>query len=126
MAEKGDSENSGGLGDPVARLRGELEEARQQQSATASVLKVMSASICDLDAVFRSVVENSVVLCGADRAIIFRFDGQVLMAAAAFNAPTEAINWIERNPIPPGNYSVAARAALNKRTCHVTDVFADS
>jgi two-component system, NtrC family, sensor kinase len=126
MADKVDSENYGDRSDPVARLRGELEEARQQQSATASVLKVMSATICDLDAVFRSVVENSVVLCDADRAIIFRFDGQVLRAAAAFNAPTEVMNWIERNPIAPGDYSVAARAALNKRTCHVTDVFADS
>ena len=85
MADKVDSENYGDRSDPVARLRGELEEARRQQSATASVLKAMSASASDLDAVFRSVVENSVVLCGADRAIIFRFDGQVLRAAAAFN-----------------------------------------
>jgi two-component system NtrC family sensor kinase len=126
MADNVDSENGGDRSDPVARLRSELEEARQQQSATASVLKVMSATIGDLDAVFRSVVENSVVLCGADRAIIFRFDGQVLRVAAAFNAPAEVMNWMERNPISPGDYSVAARAALNKRTCHVTDVRADS
>jgi two-component system NtrC family sensor kinase len=125
MADKVDSENSGDRNDLV-RLTGELEEARRQQSATASVLKVMSATICDLDAVFQSVVENSVVLCGADRAIIFRFDGRVLRVTAAFNAPTEVMNWMERNPITPGDYSVAARAALNKRTCHVTDVRADS
>jgi two-component system, NtrC family, sensor kinase len=126
MDDRADVESNKDRGDlSAARLSVELAEARQQQGATASVLKVMSASVGDLQEIFRSVVENSGMLCAADRAMIFRFDGQVLRLAAAFNAPAEVIDWIERNPIRPGDYSVAARSALNKRTCHVTDVLAD-
>jgi signal transduction histidine kinase len=35
------------------------------------------------------------------------------------------MDWLERNPIRPGRHSVAARAALERRTIHVEDVVAD-
>ena len=42
------------------------------------MLEVISRSAFDLQAVFETVAENSVRLCGADRAFIFRFDGELL------------------------------------------------
>src|SRR5262249_43065756 len=66
-----------------------------------------------------------VKLCGAERANILRFDGKVLRIAAAFNAPQQILDWLEQNPITPGRHSVAARAALERRTIHVSDVLAD-
>ena len=107
------------------RLLSELRESLQQQTATAGVLEVISRSVFHLPAVFETVAESSVKLCGADRAIIFRFDGEVLRVVTAFNAPQKVVDWLEQNPIRPGRHSVAARAALQRRTNQVTDVSVD-
>ena len=108
-----------------ARLLHELRESLQQQTATADVLEVISRSAFDLKPVFETVAESSVKLCGSERALIFRFDGELLRVTAAFNAPHDLIDWLQRNPIRPGRHSVAARAALERRTVHVSDVLAD-
>ena len=108
------------------RLLKELRESLQQQTATADVLKVISRSAFDLGPVFQSVVENAVSLCGADRGFLFRFDGELLRMAASYNASRELTDWVQRNPIAPGRYSVSARAVLERRTVLVPDIQADS
>jgi GAF domain-containing protein len=85
----------------------------------------MSRSAFDLQAVFETVAESSVRLCGADRAMIFRFDGELLRMAVAFNAPQALKEFIEQNPIRPGRDSVTGRAALERRTVQIPDVLAD-
>ena len=111
----------------VARLARELNEAREQQTATSEVLKVISRSAFDLQAVFETVVERSARLCGADRARanIYRFDGELLRVAATFNVPPKVREWLEQHPIRPGRHSGTARAALERRTIHVSDVRVD-
>src|SRR5262249_59108537 len=69
--------------------------------------------------------ESSVRLCGADKAFIFRFDGELLRAAASFNASPELAEVVARNPIRPGRYSGTARAALERRTIHIPDILDD-
>ena len=56
---------------------------------------------------------------------IYRFDGERLNHALSYNATPELIEFLDRNPITPGRYSVAARAALERQTIHVPDVLAD-
>ena len=104
----------------------DLTESLEQQTATSKVLDVISRSAFDLQAVFETVAESSVRLCGADRAFIYRFDGEVLRMAATFNAPQGLKDFISQNPIRPGRYSSAGRAALERRTVHIPDVLADS
>jgi len=108
-----------------ARLLNELRESLQQQTATADVLKVISRSTFDLQPVFDSMAESAVRLCEAERAYIFRFDGEMLRAVASFNAGPENQDWVYRNPIPLGRHSVSARAGLERRTVQVADIQAD-
>jgi GAF domain-containing protein len=103
----------------------ELSESLEQQTATSKVLEVISRSAFDLRAVFETVAESSVRLCGAGLGFIFRFDGELLRLAAAFNASQEHKDFVEQNPIRPGRHSAAARAALERRTIHIPDVLAD-
>jgi signal transduction histidine kinase len=103
----------------------DLTASLQQQTATAEVLQVISRSAFDLRPVFEAVAESSVRLCGADRAFIFRFDGELLRMVVAYNAPPEFKEWVAQHPIRPGRHSGSGRAALERRTIHIHDVRAD-
>src|SRR5262249_20137535 len=103
----------------------DLSETLEQQTATSEVLKVISRSAFDVQPVFDVVAENAVTLCEANKAFIYRFDGEYLRIAATYNVSPETRDFVERNPHAPGRYSAAARAALERRTSHITDVHAD-
>jgi GAF domain-containing protein len=103
----------------------DLSESLQQQTATADLLQVISRSAFDLQPIFDAIAERAVTLCGADRAFIFRFDGELLNMVAAYNAPPDFKEWVAQHPIRPGLHSGSARAALERRTIHIHDVRAD-
>jgi signal transduction histidine kinase len=103
----------------------DLTESLEQQTATSKVLDVISRSAFDLQAVFETVAESSVRLCGADRAFFYRFDGGLLQMAVVYNASQELTEFLRQNPIRPGRNSAAGRAALERRTIHIPDVLAD-
>jgi GAF domain-containing protein len=114
--------------DPERRLAEALTreaEALAQQTATGEVLKVISRSAFALEPVLETLVQNAVRLCGARRGSIYRFDGERLRHATSYNVAPEVAAFFDRNPITPGRYSVAARAALERRTQHIPDILAD-
>src|SRR5262249_23629391 len=51
----------------VARLTRELNEARDQQTATLDVLQVISSFAGELDPVFRTILINATRICEANR-----------------------------------------------------------
>ena len=104
------------------RLLNELRESLQQQTATADVLKVISRSTFDLQAVLDTLTESATRLCGATRGHIFQFDGEFLRLAATYGAWPRFTEYLATHPLRPGRGTVAGRAAVERRTVHVQDV----
>jgi two-component system, NtrC family, sensor kinase len=81
------------------------------------VLKVISHSAFDLQPVFDSIAENAVKLGEAERAFIYRFDGEFLRAVAYYKVGPELRQFVDRNPIAPGRHTVSGRAASGGERC---------
>jgi signal transduction histidine kinase len=103
----------------------ELSEALAQQTATGEVLRVISRSVFDLEPVLETLIENATRLGAADAGAIFRFDGELMRLAAAYNASPELRAFVERNPHGPGRGTAVGRAIVEGRTVHIPDVRSD-
>ncbi|RXH40301.1 sensor histidine kinase [Bradyrhizobium zhanjiangense] len=113
------------LENKVERRTAELSESLQQQTATADVLKVISRSAFDLQAVLNTLVGSAARLCDADEGTIFRPNDGVFYLAASCGLDAEQENKLRTFASVPERGSVVGRTLLDGKTVHVPDVQAD-
>jgi GAF domain-containing protein len=104
----------------------DLEESLAQQTATADVLKVISRSAFDLDAVLETLVNSMRQLCSAPQGMILLRDGDRLRMALQRGYPLTFERYVVENPAPPAPNTGAGRAAFTRSVVHMPDVLADS
>ena len=110
------------------RLLSELRESLQQQTATADVLKVISASPGELQPVFHTMLENAVRFCEAKFAQLFLYDEDEnhFRAVETLDLPPAWADYLGENPIPANPSVPIGRAATTKQPVHIEDVTKDN
>jgi signal transduction histidine kinase len=105
----------------VEDLRRELAEAREQQAATAKLLRMISGSTIDAQRFFAEIATTAAHLCNADDAMIFQVDGDVLRTVA-HQGSIPLSKPLGQHTLPMTRESVTGRAVLDRQTIQVPNL----
>ena len=107
------------------RLLNELRELLQQQTATADVLKVISSSPGELNAVFEAMLENAVRICGATFGNLWLREGDGFRVGATHGAPTAYVDYLRSQDVfHPDPRAGLGQVLRTKEAFQVADVAA--
>ena len=112
------------LQEQVSALTRELAAAREQQTATAEVLKAISSSPRELDGVFQAMLENATRICEAKFGSMYLYEGgNAFRFVAAHNAPPAFVKARAHEPIvrPPADTPLG-RVATTRQVSHIADM----
>jgi GAF domain-containing protein len=105
------------------RLLNELRQSLEQQTATADVLRVISSSPGELEAVFQTMLANATRLCEANFGVLQLYEDGGLRVVAMHNPPPAFAEIRRREPVlHPGPLTAPARVVATKQLLHITDL----
>jgi two-component system NtrC family sensor kinase len=99
----------------------QLNEALEQQTVTADVLRVIASSPTNLNAVLSTLSESAARLCGASGALLWRVQGEVGIPVAAFGELSQRI-MDARGAVPLVRESLVGRVVIDRRTIHISNL----
>ena len=90
----------------------DLTKSLEQQTATADVLRIISASPGELEPVFQAMLENAVGICDAKFGTLFGYDNGTFAPAAQFGVPATLVEFHRQR----GSFQPAAGTTPSPRT----------
>ncbi len=106
----------------LAEREAELAEARNQQAATAEILRVISRSPTDAAPVFETILDACRRLFGSDEIGVYTIGDDEMVRVAAWLGPRA--EEVRRDVTPLGD-SVTGRIIRERRTHHIPDLRAE-
>src|SRR5262249_37074242 len=103
----------------------ELQESLDRQTATSEVLGVISRSPNEVQPVLDTIVATAQRLCQAERAVVWRLEGETFRAVAHSGQPDGRVESLPSARRPFSRGSMVGRATLARRVVQVEDVFTD-
>src|SRR5262245_33392128 len=124
-AARGRGPSAGDMQEQLDRLSRELVEAREQQTATSEVLRVISSSPGELQAVFDTMLERATCICEAKFGNLFLREGDTFRAVALHGEHAYVNSW-RREPVVHMNPETAGlplqRLFSTKEIVHIADL----
>jgi GAF domain-containing protein len=109
----------------LALIKRELDEALEQQTASADVLKVISRSTFDLQVVLDTLTASAARLCRAERSAIRLLKDGLYYNVASHGFSPEHKERMEREPFKPERTSIVGRVVLEGKSVHIIDSQSD-
>lgn len=102
-----------------------LATSLKQQTAIADLVKAMSRTSFQLEALLLTLIENATHLCQADEGFVYLREGEHYLMRVSHGARTGQAEWHERQPLLQDMGALVGRTALLGRPVAIDDVLAD-
>jgi signal transduction histidine kinase/HAMP domain-containing protein len=111
-----------GLEQKVATRTAELADALAQQTAIADLVKAMSRTSFQLEALLHALIENATSLCKADKGFVYLREGEdYVMRVNHGSAPEQ----VDMRPLRPAMGTLVGRTALLHQPVAIDDAVTD-
>jgi signal transduction histidine kinase len=110
----------------LTQAHAQVTEALEQQTATAEILRVISASPTNLQPVFDAIAHSAVRLCSGVFGVVYRLEGDIVHLVAHHNFNPEAwASYQAMHPMPVSRSNTSGRAMLDARVAFTEDTETD-
>ena len=105
-----------------ARLFNETKEALERQTATAEILKVISASHSDVAPVLDAVVERAARICESDDAVLFVLEADRFRQRARFRLASHVPESHQNRQVGLDRSTIMGAAVLDRQPIQIEDL----